>query len=128
MLRRAFNSLSNNIVFQNKNWVLKKYHDSWKNIVDELGTDVEWQEKSHPNVLLFKASCNYIWLILDSWLVTKKSIMVCVGIFCRRNRIKSWSQYPFQIGEICRKFCVTWFRGNRLPHVWFSICNYWSLV
>ena len=28
VLRRAFNSLSYNIVFQNKNWVLKKYHDS----------------------------------------------------------------------------------------------------
>lgn len=83
VLRRAFNSSSDNIIFQNKSWVLKKYHDSSKNIFDELGTDVEC-----PNRKAVQMCCLiYLSTNLDSALVTTKFIMVFVDIFRRRNRI-----------------------------------------
>ena len=43
--KRTFKASSGNILFQNKSWVLKKYHESSKKIVDELGVDVECQTR-----------------------------------------------------------------------------------
>ena len=40
-----FNVSSDDILFQNKSWVLNKYHESLKKIVDELGTDAEYQTR-----------------------------------------------------------------------------------
>lgn len=95
VLRRAFNSSSDNIIFQNKSWVLKKYHDSSKNIFDELGTDVECPNRKAVQMCCLQGilhlHLNYssvaISTNLDSALVTTKFIMVFVDIFRRRNRI-----------------------------------------
>ena len=43
--KRTCKASSGNILFQNKSWVLKKYHESSKKIVDELGADVECQTR-----------------------------------------------------------------------------------
>ena len=42
---RAFKDLSDNILFQNKSWFLRKYHESSKRNFDELGTDVDRQTR-----------------------------------------------------------------------------------
>ena len=56
--RNPFKAWSDNILFQNKSWSLKKYQESLKKIVDEWGTDAECQTRS--NTLPFKASCIYV--------------------------------------------------------------------
>ena len=56
--RKAFETSSDNILFQNKSWVLKKYHESSKRIADELGTDAECQTRKtiQMHCLSFKTS------------------------------------------------------------------------
>ena len=43
--RREFKVSSDDILFQNKSWVLNMYHESLKKIIDELGTDAECQTR-----------------------------------------------------------------------------------
>ena len=43
--RKAFRASSKNALFQNNTWVLKKYHDSAQQLVNDLGTDFESQAR-----------------------------------------------------------------------------------
>ena len=86
--RRAFKALSDNMLFQNKSWVLKKYHESSKKVLDVLGTDVECQTRKAVQMhclprhlaFAFEQLCNSNSAHLDSPSVITKSITVCMVV------------------------------------------------